>query len=558
MSLFPTTAKTFELRDYQVETIEGVKQHLREGKKRILCVLNTGLGKSNIAAKIMQGVVAKGGQTIFAVHRREIVKDVVNRLSGIGVYAATILPGHVASSSDKVFVGTVQSINARVAKEKIAPLNVRVIIIDEAHHFNAKQGMYKTLVESFPNAIVIGFTATPCRQDGRTLGEFFEAMVQPMNFSKAFDQGWLIRPKYYAPFTPDLSEVKTFQGDYDLDQIDKVMGDSSLVGDVVEHYSRYGGGKQAVLFAPKRASARAYQQRFIRAGFIAEYVDGETPTEERDAIFAAMHAGEVEILCGVGVFTEGVDVPRVGCMIFCRPTKSPALWLQCAGRILRPFTDLETGEVKSEALILDHTGTLSRLGFLEDYEEWSLEGIEGKAAKKRKERKVKPQVEIVCEQCATIFMGSRVCPNCGLVIPTSTKTEELFEAEGELVAVTFDGKKSKKTEWTQEEKRDFYAGLLYYARSTGKKDGWAYWKYKEKFGVGTHEKKSIKPIPPNAMVLAFLEKEDRKRRIEKQEWLASPEGQAWLEKKKVEELAGERVIPFESGAQSFIAQALAK
>jgi ribosomal protein L32 len=227
--------------------------------------------------------------------------------------------------------------------------------------------------------------------------------------------------------------------------------------------------------------------------------------------------------------------------------------IQGWGRILRPFTDPTTGAVKTKALIFDHTGTSQRLGYLEDYEEWSLEDGVSKNNKQTKPRKVKPQVEIVCEECATIFMGTRVCPNCGLLIPISSKTEDLFEAEGELVIHTYNGKKAKKSEWTVEEKRDFYGGLLYYARSTGKKDGWAYHKYFEKFGVNVASSRSIKPVLPNPMVLAFLEKDDRRKRVEKQNWLASDAGKAWLEKKKAEEVAS---MVVDDSIRSFVLQAV--
>lgn len=511
------TVVPFELREYQRRAIHQSRVAIASGKRRILIVMPTGTGKGSIAADIMRSTVAKGGQAIFAVHRREIVRDVAGRLEQMGVYPSVVLPGKRPSSHDNAFVGTIQSLCARMARGSLEPANVRTIIIDEAHRFNPKESQYKTLVELFPNAVVIGFTATPCRQDGQTLGEFFETLIQPIKFSEAFDQGWLVRPTYYAPNIPDLSQVGMVAGDYNADDLDDIMGDTKLIGNVVEHYARHGQGRQAVLFAPRRASARAFQQRFIASGFIAEYIDGETPTDERDAIFAAVKAGEVEILCGCDVFTEGWDEPRVSCMIFCRPTKSPRLWLQAAGRILRPHLG------KSDTLILDHTGTLNKLGFLEDYEEWALESPDKQAAlKKKSAKRVREAKQIVCESCAQIFSGSRTCPACGWVIPPSGETEEIFEENEELIARSFTGAMDKSgVGYTVSEKADWFAMLLHCARSQGRQDGWAKHKYKAKFGGWPARVAGVAPKAPSREVTAFIQAEKRR-------WSQSSEGQAWI------------------------------
>ncbi|NJK42936.1 MAG: DEAD/DEAH box helicase family protein [Pleurocapsa sp. SU_196_0] len=520
----PTQSVTpFELREYQARAIRDARTAIRDGKRRILVVQPTGTGKGSIAAEIMRATVHKGGQTIFAVHRREIVRDLAKRLERMGVYASVVLPGEHPSSYDKAFVGTVQSLNARMGRGSLNPENVRTIVVDEAHHFNPSKGMYKTLVDNFPNAVVIGLTATPCGEDGRALGSYFETLVQPLTFSEAFDGGWLVRPRYFAPNEPDLSSVRTVAGDYALDEVDELMRDERLVGDVVSHYARYAQGRQAVLFAPRRASARAFQQRFIAAGFIADYVDGETPTEERDAIFAAMSRGEIEVLCNVDVTTEGWDEPKVSCAIFCRPTKSARVWIQALGRVLRP------ADGKSDALILDHTGTLNKLGFLEDYEEWTLTpNTKDKAAAKRKSRttRVKESKIVTCDNCAEPFQRSRTCPACGWVIPPSCETEELFEENEELVARSFTGAVDKNGfAYTTEEKARWYAMLLHISRSGGRQDGWAKHKYKSKFGVWPARSGGVEPIAPSREVTAFVQAEKRR-------WLNSDEGKAWLEKRQ--------------------------
>ena len=65
-------------------------------------------------------------------------------------------------------------------------------------------------------------------------------------------------------------------------------------------------------------------------------MDGGTPSDERDELMAAFRRGDYSVLVNVGVATEGLDVPGVSAVVMARPTKSIILWLQMAGRALRP------------------------------------------------------------------------------------------------------------------------------------------------------------------------------------------------------------------------------
>jgi superfamily II DNA or RNA helicase len=546
--------KPIVLRDYQVKGVNVSRETFKAGKKKFLIVSPTGTGKGTLIAFLMNSAVTKGNQVLFAVHRTLIVEDVAQRLQASGVYASLVLPGFRPSSEDKALVGSIQSINSRVANGSLDPKQIKIIFIDEAHYFNPKEGMYKTLTENFPEAIVIGFTATPCRPGGQTLATFFEEMIQLLTFKEAWDEGWLVRPRYFAPQTPDLSEVTTVAGDYNQGQTDQIMSQPEIVGNVVEHYARHGQGRQSVLFAPKRASARAFQKKFLEAGFVAEYVDGMTPKEERERIFESMKRGEVNVLCSVDVATEGYDEPRVSCIIWCCPTKSIRKWIQGLGRGLRLF------DGKEDCLVLDHTGTLNNLGFLEEYNEWVLNAPDDKAVKRKTStKKIKEAIQIVCENCAQIFTHARVCPKCGWVLPPSSVTEEMLEDDAELVEKEF-RRKQKKLEYTEEEKRLWYSMLLTYARtkilkpvtdpSTGKpmtnrigepitmlearhKDGWAYHKYKEKFNVFPVSTRSAQNIQPNGEVLAWLDSRKKK-------WLYSAEGKEWSARQKTTEATGQK------------------
>jgi len=458
------------LRDYQVDGIRQLKHLIDSGHRRILFTMPTGSGKGAVISKIV--AANPGKRTLFLVHRRELVFDMSKRLSSLAVDHTCVIPGARVDYAVKSYVGTIQSWLSRHKQFGIKP---DIIIIDECHLFNPSHGMYKRLLDMYPAAIVLGFTATPTRSDGRGLGAIFTAMVHPLTFSRAFADGYLVRPRYYAPSTPDLRAVKTLAGDYKTDDLAKVMEAPKIVGDIVAHYLRYGEGRKAVGFAVRVAHSQALSDAFNAAGIPSAHVDGNTPTGERDEIFAALRNGDIQVLWNVDVCSEGVDIPDIGCVISARPTKSVIKWLQQLGRGLRPSPG------KLDALVFDHGGTFDRLGAVEDYETWELTN-KAKAngqPKERDTRREKKVIDLTCEICATQFSGGITCPSCGH-IHHRTKLPEYVD--GDLVEVSTKSRKKEKKTYGDTEKGRWLSQLYYIQLSRGYKPGWTRYKFKEKFG----------------------------------------------------------------------------
>jgi DNA repair protein RadD len=224
-----------------------------------------------------------------------------------------------------------------------------IIVVDEAHHVRART--YMRILELYPNAIVIGLTATPVRGDGRGRGNVFEVPVECPSVAELIDAGYLVGTKVYAPSLPDLRGVRVERDDYVEAQLAQRMDNAKLVGDAVEHWLRFAERRQTVVFATTVAHSLHIRDEFRRAGVLAEHIDGTTPTEERDAILARLAAGQVEVVCNAMVLTEGWDQPSVSCLVLARPTKSLGLYRQMVGRALRPAPG------KTDALILDHTAS---------------------------------------------------------------------------------------------------------------------------------------------------------------------------------------------------------
>jgi DNA repair protein RadD len=227
-----------------------------------------------------------------------------------------------------------------------------LVIFDEAHR--ARGRTREHLLSLYPNAVVLGMTATPCRSDGRGLGNRFDVMVEAPQIAELIVGGFLVKSRVYAPIDPDLKGVKTQQGDYVISQLAGRMNTEGLVGGIIEHWHRHGDNRRTIAFAVDVAHSVAICEQFLRAGVSTEHLDGETPIPERAAILARLAGGETKVVSNCMVLTEGWDCPPVGCPILARPTKQMGLFRQMIGRVLRPTDD------KPDAVILDHSGAVTR------------------------------------------------------------------------------------------------------------------------------------------------------------------------------------------------------
>lgn len=457
------------LRDYQVNGLQQIRSLIDQGHKRILLTMPTGSGKGTVIAKILS---ANPGKTcLFLVHRRELVFDISKRLTNLGFSHSVVVPGAAVNYIDRTFVATIQSWLSRHKNYGITP---DIIVIDECHLFNPSHGMYRKLLDMYPRSIVLGFTATPTRSDGRGLGAIFSALVHPLTFGQAFDGGYLVRPRYYTPTDPDLSKVKSLAGDFQTDDLAKVMDSPKIVGDIVSHYLKYGQDRKAIGFAVRVSHSEGLAEAFNAAGIPSAHVDGNTPIEERDEIFRQLRDGEIAVLWNVDVCSEGVDIPDIGCVISARPTKSVIKWLQQIGRGLRPSSG------KADCLVFDHGGTFDRLGPVEDYETWVLDDrVKANKATETKKKDKEPK-QLKCPICSTRFQKSVICPSCGHVMVTPRSPEYV---DGDLVEVSASKKKAKQKVYTFEEQREWLSQLTYIGLSRGYKAGWIGFKYKEKFGA---------------------------------------------------------------------------
>jgi superfamily II DNA or RNA helicase len=203
------------LRPYQVEVIAEFERTVAAGQRRIILVAPTGAGKTVIAADIIKAATSAFKFVLVVSHRREIIAQTSAKLHGFGISHGIIRAGFPPRPMESVQVASVQTLHARAIRTNRMQLPpAHLVVIDECHHCPAKS--YRKIVDAYPDATLLGLTATPCRGDGRGLGGIFETIIECPQVAELIEQGYLVKTRVYAPVNPDLVGVRVQAGDYVL------------------------------------------------------------------------------------------------------------------------------------------------------------------------------------------------------------------------------------------------------------------------------------------------------------------------------------------------------
>jgi DNA repair protein RadD len=483
-----------ELRPYQIENVAALAA-IAPGA-RVLNVGPTGSGKTVIFCELIRRQVARFRRVLVIAHRREIIAQTSRKLYENGVRHGIIQAGFDPRPMEPVQVASIATLYVRAVRSEAMRLPpADLVIVDEAHHSIAHT--YSKIIERYPEATVIGFTATPCRGDGRGLGGIFKSMIEMPQVAALIEQKHLVPTLCYAPVDPDLRGVKTQAGDYAVGQLERRMNTDKLVGDIVTHWHKYGQGRPTVVFAVGVAHSIHLRDEFLKSGVTAEHIDGSTPKDERDAILKRLASGATTIVTNCMVLTEGWDCPEVGCCILARPTKSMGLFRQMIGRGLRPAA----GKINN--ILLDHSGAVYRHGLPEDHVAWSLSANHKATAPAHEARKQHDKKGLLdCPACHTlsIRLGGQLCPNCGW--QPKRAGEFVATADGELGLVR-DGK-AKANTYNPATRDEWHGMLTAIALERGYARGWVSHKYKEKFGTWPAWGSSPMPLKPSHEVRAWV------------------------------------------------------
>lgn len=400
---------SYELRPYQHAGITDLRAALRDigtnGQVgRIILCAATGSGKTVIAAHLIELALGKGASILFLCHRRELIFQCSGKLSENGIDHGLILAGEQRSPASRVQIASKDTLYSRAIRRKRMLLPpARLVIVDECHRSMAPT--FLDIIKSYPDAVILGLTATPARKNGKALGEFWQKIVNVSSYRELVEVGALVPTRVYAPEQPDLRGMKITGGDYNERQLQERMNKAKLIGSIFHTWDALAKDRPTVIFASGVSHSLHIQKVFQEEGVRCKHIDGKTDMELRREILEELHTGAIDVLTNVGVCTEGWDEPRVSCVVLARPTKSLVLWRQMSGRAMRPFPG------KDDCLVIDHAGCVFEHGFPDEDIDWDLET---KGKKEREKSKAERQDRItICVECKFVYREQPKCPNCG-------------------------------------------------------------------------------------------------------------------------------------------------
>jgi DNA repair protein RadD len=485
------------LRPYQIEVINEYEEALATDRRRIVLVAPTGSGKTVIAAAIIAQAVERHQSVLVLAHRREIVGQTSTKLHDHGIQHGIIQAGseQLLRPQEPVQVASIQTLHARAIRRDIMRLPpAKLLIIDEAHHCPAQT--YQKIIDAYPEAVLLGLTATPCRGDGRGLGGIFQTIIECPQIAKLIVEGYLVKTRVYAPVDPDLKGITVRNGDYAENELADRMDRDKLVGDIVMHWHRHGERRRTVAFACSVGHSVHIAEEFIKAGVRAEHIDGSTPKDQRDATLARLASGETELVSNCMVLTEGWDLPEAGCCILARPTKKMGLFRQMIGRVLRP------AEGKPDAVILDHSGATWRHGLAEDPVTWTLDPDRRAVAPAHQARLNKDAPRLLeCTQCSALRLAGQPCPACGFL--PKRPAQYVPHVEGDLALVNSATRQVTSNIYDPVTRQRWHEELYAIQTRRGYSPKWALANYREKFGTWPAHR-DVQPAEPSPEVLAWV------------------------------------------------------
>jgi len=397
-----------ELYDYQERAIDDIRREFRNGKRKIIYQLPTGGGKTIVMGFMAKSAAERGRRTWFVVHRKELLDQAMDKLKSLDVPYGQIKSGcKIVDAPVKVVM--VQSVKSKLEAIKEAGFEPHNIIFDECHHCAA--GSYKKIMEAFPDATVIGLSATPERMGGKGLGSVgFESLICGPTTKELIERKFLSPYRIFVPpnnIHLERVRMDNRKGDYNLKDLAEEMEVDGklpkLAGDSLEHYLEHLRDKRALGFTINVTHAIKMAEFYNSNGVPADYVDGTLSKRERGARLEAFANGEILALFSCDLIGEGYDVPSCEGAMLLRPTKSKILYLQQCGRALRR----DPNNPDKVAIIIDHANNSDIHDLPDDPQYWTLED------KKIRRKKKKDDDDI------SVFR-LKTCPKCFLKTAIST------------------------------------------------------------------------------------------------------------------------------------------
>lgn len=452
-----------ELWPLQEKAISDLRRGYAKGHLRQVLQLQTGLGKTHIAAEITANAIEKGRRVGFVAPLISLIDQTLDVFERHGLRCGVMQGNHERwNPHAPVQICSIQTLSRRKLPD------IDFWIIDEIHILHKA---HSKILEQFNKCPIIGLSATPWRKG---LGKHFMNLVTGPSMKEAIDGGYLVPWKGWAPSAPDLSKVGKVAGEWNLKQLSIESRKTRLIADIIVTWKKRGEGRPTLCYATSIEHSKDIVASFAEEGIPFVHIDAYDDSETCFEAINGFKTGRYIGISSVGKLTTGFNAPYASCIIMARSTLSQMLYHQMIGRGIR------AAEGKRDCIILDHSGNLVDADLNQPVPTTLHGGSMIHAISKKK-----ISVRKKCPKCSFLKeLGQQICPECAFA---PLKQSKVVHIDGELVEIdptnrTFLPRKSamkRNREMSWDEKVKWYGALKWHSRHHGYDDGWVSHKYRD-------------------------------------------------------------------------------
>jgi DNA repair protein RadD len=435
-----------DLRPYQQAQVNAVLDRFNRGFQKVCLVSPTGAGKTRVAMWLTDFAVRNGRRVMFVCNRRLLVDQASRAAEALGVAHGVVMASYdmkdICAPSQ---IASLQTLESRHFYDKEGNATGRglppaeLLILDECHSDLPRLAQ---LVKFYPHSKILGLTATPTGPDGSALvPKYFDYLleVEHAKNSVLIQREFLLPTIVYAPSEPDIEGVTISGGqEYNQKQLGRRVRECTLFADILGEWEKHASGRSTVIFVPGIPYGRDLvdQLDFTLGKGAFKLIEAKTPQEDRDAMFAAVEAGDMLGLVSCDILREGFDLPKISCAIDVQPVNQLRTYWQKVGRIKRPY------EGQTNAVLIDIAGNYWKFPHPDEDPEWPIgDDTAAQIIERRREEGAERQ-PIACPGCGFVRDSGARCPSCGL--ECGGPVRRIRMGNGELREVPLNEKKKRE------------------------------------------------------------------------------------------------------------------
>jgi superfamily II DNA or RNA helicase len=460
---------SLKLRDYQLDGLQALRDGFAAGHRAQILYGPTGSGKTESAIGLLSAAATKQSRSAMVLDRIVLCNQTSQRLDKYSLDHGVLQAGHWRYRPHEL----IQVCSAQTLEKRGFFPGAKLLIIDECH--TLRQATVD-LIKNNHSIKVVGLTATPFT---RGLGSLYTNVLETTTTKKLVEQGSLCPLRVFVCKEIDMTGAKKVAGEWS--EAEASSRGIKITGDVVAEWVRktheiFGGPRKTIVFCSGVAHGADLAEKFGAAGYNfvpLSYKDDDQFKEEAIKEFSKPDSS-IHGLIATDILTKGFDVSDTMIAVSARPfSKSLSSHIQQMGRVMRAHNG------KTFGVWIDHSGNYLR--FQDKWDEVYEHGpgeLSDDLETARPEPKDEEKKESKCPKCGHLWGAEDMCPHCGFI---RQRKNVVVATPGEVEELVIGGFKAK--DGTFVSKQDFYSELLSYGLGKGFNEGWAAWKYKEKFGV---------------------------------------------------------------------------